>query len=172
MRRLTRSAVLGPALFIGMTLAALPAQAAAPASTTAETITAIPYPPREDPFWWPRSVYQERFGSYDEMYDRRALVLTISSGDGLWQRERRVHLSCSPYRPGSHPHGFAACQQLERAGGVPSRVQASRGTFCTREYDPVTVTARGLWDGRLIRYQNTFSNPCLLRAATGMVYRF
>lgn len=172
MRRLTRPSLLGSALLIGMTLAALPAQAATSAMAPVETGAAavVPFPPGEEPTWWPA------FGDPRNDYGRsrvRSMVLTISPGHRARTKdERRVHLSCAPYRSGDHPYGYTACQQLARAGGQPSQIRSTQGFYCTREYDPVTVTARGLWDGTYIYYQSTFGNSCLLRASTGSVFRF
>ena len=38
------------------------------------------------------------------------------------------------------------------------------------EYDPVTVTATGLWRGTPVRYRHTFSNTCVLHTETGPVF--
>jgi hypothetical protein len=38
------------------------------------------------------------------------------------------------------------------------------------QYDPVTVTATGRWEGRAVRYQHTFGNACLLHVDTGPVF--
>src|SRR5690606_36717851 len=139
MRRLTRPALLSSALLIGMTLAALPAQAATSAPAPVETGTAVvPFPPGEEPTWWPS------FGDPRDDYGRneiRSLVLTISPvRHGQPRNERRVYLSCVPYRSADHPYGYSACQQLARGGGWRSQIGATQCFYCTNVYDPVTVT--------------------------------
>jgi hypothetical protein len=168
MRRLFRLAALGPTLLIGATLAAAP-QASAVTATTAAVSTALgaavgtPPPPVDVQSWWPWNTYTTQ---------RRALALTIIDGHATFEPfERRTVLVCSPNRSG-HPQAWLACGQLARAGGNPAFITPAWGVACTREYDPVTVTANGVWDGRLIRYQQTFANSCTLGVATGAVYRY
>ena len=37
-------------------------------------------------------------------------------------------------------------------------------------YAPVTVQARGQWNGRPVEYRETFSNGCVMGARTGAVF--
>ncbi|WP_345028569.1 SSI family serine proteinase inhibitor [Kutzneria kofuensis] len=37
-------------------------------------------------------------------------------------------------------------------------------------YDPVTVSATGVWDGVTVDYRKTFPNQCKLRLRTGSVF--
>ncbi|MCG5214267.1 SSI family serine proteinase inhibitor [Streptosporangium soli] len=156
MRRFARLAALGPALLIGATLAT-----ATPAAAATEGVTT---PPPGDVFsWWP---WQPEYSP------RRTLTLTISeSWQSYDQPDRRVQLVCSPRHSG-HPNAWSACIQLARANGNPAYLRPTWGLACTREYNPVTVTANGVWDGNYIRYQRTFANSCTLNATTGSVYRF
>ncbi|MEV0374074.1 SSI family serine proteinase inhibitor [Streptomyces sp. NPDC050636] len=98
----------------------------------------------------------------------RALFLTVSGYGGTWIRG--VQLNCPDTR-GSHPHGAAACEALTRSGGDLNRLpEESRP--CTKEYDPVSVTASGTWNGISVDWQKRFPSPCTLEAATGAVFRF
>lgn len=77
-------------------------------------------------------------------------------------------------RPGgSHPRAGEACADLRRAGGdfdhLPGDPQAQ---FCTLEYRPVIASARGVWEGRSVRWAHTYGNRCALRVATGPVFDF
>jgi hypothetical protein len=60
---------------------------------------------------------------------------------------------------------------LNRAQGDPDMIRVRQG-FCRRDYDPVKATATGVWNRRPIRYERTFSNPCTMRNATGVVFSF
>ncbi|GAA5041136.1 hypothetical protein HNP84_002421 [Thermocatellispora tengchongensis] len=190
MRRLTRPAILGPALLTGMTLTAA-ALAAAPANAasapSAPAVTSIPFPPGEEPAGWPRphrwwetpapwwSAPRPAPGwpvpNHNTVRGTRQLVLTITPGRDSRRPGRQVVLSCAPFSPG-HPNAVAACAELSRSGGLPGAMRTHSGLVCTHEYNPVTASASGTWDGRYIRYQHTFSNMCRMHAATGAVYRF
>ncbi|MCC3767770.1 subtilase-type protease inhibitor [Streptomyces sp. UNOC14_S4] len=96
------------------------------------------------------------------------LILTVSGGQNTWTRG--VQLSC-PEENGPHPHGAAACAALWRAQGEPGAVIGD-GHRCTREYDPVTATAEGDWNGRPVVWHKTYPNACALDAAKGPLFRF
>ncbi|MEV0144098.1 MULTISPECIES: SSI family serine proteinase inhibitor [unclassified Nonomuraea] len=64
-----------------------------------------------------------------------------------------------------------ACIALERAGGDPARLPSRTDAVCTMEYNPVRVSALGIWAGRPVRYERTFSNGCEMSAATGSVFQ-
>ncbi|GLW06279.1 hypothetical protein Misp01_14090 [Microtetraspora sp. NBRC 13810] len=161
MRRLTQLAVLGSALIIGMTMATASAQATAAGPET-RTVAADPFPPvdwlgGDDWDFHPRPGY-------------RVLELTTrDSFNGRW-RERSVTLWCNPARPG-HPYRWAACNEVSGVGGNPGFL-TPQPAACPRIYAPVNARAQGTWNGRTIRFQQTFGNRCLLNAATGAVFRF
>ncbi|MFB9678002.1 SSI family serine proteinase inhibitor [Streptosporangium vulgare] len=94
------------------------------------------------------------------------LTLTIEKQG----RTRTARLACTPVY-GTHPRGPEACELLSRARGNPAYVRLPF-MACPRYYDPVTVSATGTWNGRYIRYRQTFSNQCELRAATGAIFSF
>ncbi|MFF7725072.1 SSI family serine proteinase inhibitor [Streptomyces sp. NPDC008001] len=95
-------------------------------------------------------------------------LLTVSGSQDTWIRG--VHLSC-PDATGHHPHAAEACAVLHRAEGDPDRVTGTEHE-CTRQYDPVTATAEGEWNGRPVVWHKTFPNACALDVATGPVFRF
>ncbi|MEV4442908.1 SSI family serine proteinase inhibitor [Streptomyces sp. NPDC049577] len=104
----------------------------------------------------------------DEDRNHGRLFLTVSGSQNTWIRG--VRLSC-PEPRGHHPHAAEACERLRLAQGRPDALPMER-RLCTREYDPVTATAEGDWNGRPVTWRKTFPNACALEAATGAVFRF
>ncbi|GAA2630733.1 SSI family serine proteinase inhibitor [Streptomyces axinellae] len=102
-------------------------------------------------------------------HDAKGVFLTVSGSGHTWIRG--VTLECEPAPHGRHPRAGEACAALDRAGGNPESLPGGRGR-CTKEYDPVTVSARGTHGGRPVSWQKTFSNACTLHAATGPVFDF
>ncbi|MFI7102201.1 SSI family serine proteinase inhibitor [Streptomyces sp. NPDC050161] len=96
------------------------------------------------------------------------LFLTISGAEDTWIRG--VLLRC-PDTTGHHPHHDAACSELTWARGDLDALRGEQHA-CTKEYDPVTVAARGTWRGALVEWHRTFANACTMDAATGSVFRF
>ncbi|GII79325.1 hypothetical protein Sru01_43070 [Sphaerisporangium rufum] len=105
--------------------------------------------------------------------DRTARVFILSRHRGTrpFPADRVVTLRCMPVG-GTHPRAAAACRTLATVRGNVASLNVSPSANCTRIYDPVTVTAVGIWDGRQYRLQRTFGNPCMLRAYTGVVFQF
>ncbi|NUP04419.1 MAG: protease inhibitor SIL-V5 [Nonomuraea sp.] len=83
--------------------------------------------------------------------------------------DRHGVLDCTPGQV--LPANDAACAALEQVGGNPARLSGRTDVFCTTDYDPVSVEARGVWDGTRYRYSQTFSNACQLAVTTGPVFR-
>ncbi|MFJ6752339.1 MULTISPECIES: SSI family serine proteinase inhibitor [unclassified Streptomyces] len=96
------------------------------------------------------------------------LFLTVSGSGNTWIRG--VQLVC-PDTLGSHPEGVAACDALIGAAGDLNRLPGDPRA-CTREYDPVTATAKGTWQGRPVEWTKSYPNSCTLESATGAVFRF
>lgn len=80
---------------------------------------------------------------------------------------RQVSLSCAP-TGGSHPSPRRACEQLNAARGRAEHVPPAGG-MCTTEYDPVTVSASGVWRGQRREYRQEFPNHCTAVRDTGGV---
>jgi hypothetical protein len=81
-----------------------------------------------------------------------------------------VHLHCEP-TGGDHPHAAQACDDLLRSDGDVQAVEDTDG-FCTLEYDPVHVTARGTWRGERVDFAHTYPNGCVMHTDTGVVFDF
>ncbi|NUW45108.1 serine protease [Nonomuraea rhodomycinica] len=90
--------------------------------------------------------------------DRRVFVIIVG--------DKGTVLSCRQRSP------KPACVALERAGGDPARLPSRTDAVCTMEYNPVRVSALGVWGGRPVRYERTFSNSCQMQAAMGPLSQF
>ena len=99
------------------------------------------------------------------------MMLSVSTGERVRPDARRVVLQCHP-AGGDHPKAVAACMRLASRGGQFATLNAHPNRPCVLLHAPVTVTASGSWRGRLVRYQETFGNSCVLRAKTGPVFQF
>ncbi|WP_069884496.1 SSI family serine proteinase inhibitor [Streptomyces luteocolor] len=100
---------------------------------------------------------------------QRGLFLTVSGSDNTWIRGVLLH--CEPEPSGHHPQAAKACEALAEAGGdldaLPEDPHA-----CTKEFDPVTVSVTGTYQGRTIGWHKTYPNACTMDADTGYVFRF
>ncbi|MEU5777769.1 SSI family serine proteinase inhibitor [Streptomyces venezuelae] len=100
---------------------------------------------------------------------KRGLFLTVSGAENTWVRGVLLH--CVPEPAGAHPRAAEACEALALARGdfdeLPDDPRA-----CTKEFDPVTATATGSYDGKAISWHKTYPNACALAADTGVVFRF
>ncbi|GAA4081064.1 protease inhibitor [Streptomyces shaanxiensis] len=97
------------------------------------------------------------------LYAPSALVLTLAHGETATMTTpvRAVTLSCSPTASGTHPDAMSACVELRGVGGDFDALRARDGVLCTKQYDPVIVTVDGVWQGKRVSYERTFSNECV-----------
>jgi hypothetical protein len=100
------------------------------------------------------------------LYAPSAVVLAVAHGEGDASVLRAAALSCAPTAQGTHPDPKAACAALAATGGSLNELLAApdRGRACPMHYDPVTVTADGVWKGSRISWKHTFSNACTMSA--------
>ncbi|MEV5505417.1 SSI family serine proteinase inhibitor [Streptomyces orinoci] len=101
--------------------------------------------------------------------ERGSLFLTVSGAGNTWIRGLR--LVCPSPGRSHHPHAAEACAGLSAAHGRLDALTGDR-QLCTKEYDPVTATADGDWQGMVVHWRKDYPNACLLDAATGTVFRF
>ncbi|MFJ9418132.1 MULTISPECIES: subtilase-type protease inhibitor [unclassified Streptomyces] len=109
------------------------------------------------------------------LYAPTELVLTVGKGESRATAtvERAVTLSCMPRATGSHPDPRAACSQLRAVAGDFTAVTGEvTQRLCTKEWDPVVVTADGVWQGHRVSYTYTFANSCTMNGGQGSVFRF
>lgn len=98
------------------------------------------------------------------------LVLTLAQGEDPVPVTARRTLTCQPIG-GSHPRAAAACADLTRSNGNFTQLPGDPDNpGCPRDYQPVTVTARGHWQGKAIKFVHTYANQCVLSALTGPVF--
>ncbi|WP_309050005.1 SSI family serine proteinase inhibitor [Streptomyces sp.] len=103
------------------------------------------------------------------LYAPSALVLTIGEGEdpATATVTRAVTLNCAPTPSGTHPAPEEACAELAAADGNFTNLTATgEDRPCTREWNPVTVTGDGVWQGRRVTWSETYGNPCELSART------
>ena len=98
-----------------------------------------------------------------------SLVLMVVSPDGS---ARSTVLECYPSVGGSHPDAASACQELGAVGGAFDSLSADPQSACPAVYAPVSASAFGVWCGRQVSWERTFSNSCVLRTTTGSVFAF
>ncbi|MER6289583.1 SSI family serine proteinase inhibitor [Streptomyces sviceus] len=95
------------------------------------------------------------------------LYLMVTTGDGRSSDTRGTLLLCDP--PQGHSRAAEACAQLDSVGGDIDALPTA-DVYCPMLYAPVTVQARGQWNGRPVEYRQTFSNDCVMGARTGAVF--
>ncbi|MFF8837308.1 subtilase-type protease inhibitor [Streptomyces sp. NPDC015130] len=113
----------------------------------------------------------------ESLYAPSALVLTVGEGSDPSSGTvlRAVTLTCAPTASGTHPAPEEACTELAAAeGDFTSLTDLREGRPCTREWNPVSITGDGVWQGRRVAWSATYGNPCELRARTagGAVFGF
>jgi hypothetical protein len=113
----------------------------------------------------------------DSIYAPSALVLTVGRGTDAATAavQRAVVLECAPRPRGTHPAAASACGQLTSVGGRFEqliRTEGSTGTMCTKIWDPVVITAEGVWKGQRVAWQHTFANSCTMKGTGGSVFAF
>ncbi|MER5791576.1 SSI family serine proteinase inhibitor [Streptomyces sp. NPDC001980] len=96
------------------------------------------------------------------------LYLTVTKGESQSGDARGAILLCDP--PEGYSRAAEACAELAAAGGDIARITPAKDAMCPMVYAPVTVQARGQWNGRPIEYRETFSNSCQMAARTGPVF--
>lgn len=95
------------------------------------------------------------------------LDLTVTRGVAQTGYPRHTLLLCDP--PLGSRHAAEACAELAAADGDIGRIPPKR-IFCTMIFAPVTVHARGRWNGRPVDFQETYSSKCVMNGRTGAVF--
>ncbi|MFD3699170.1 subtilase-type protease inhibitor [Streptomyces sp. NPDC058646] len=123
---------------------------------------------------WPGAAGAAPSGA-GSLFAPSALVLAVAEGDDAETGTvlRAVTLVCAPAPGGTHPDPVAACAELRSSAAQPDALtEAAPDTACTREWNPMTVTADGVWEGRRFSYDHTFGNPCGLRSTSSILFDF
>ncbi|MFK4144699.1 protease inhibitor [Streptomyces sp. NPDC004065] len=108
------------------------------------------------------------------LYAPSALVLTVGHGTDAAAAtpERAVTLTCAPGASGTHPAAADACAELRAAGGDFEALTTPGDVVCTKIWNPVVVTAQGVWQGKRVSYERTYANECVKNAAASSVFAF
>lgn len=94
------------------------------------------------------------------------MVVTVKAVDAA---PRTATLTCGPVG-GTHKAAAEACAALAAAGGNPADITPA-DIMCTMEYAPVKVKVLGRWQGKPVRYSETFSNNCRAAAEGGVLFQ-
>ncbi|GAA3414411.1 SSI family serine proteinase inhibitor [Streptosporangium vulgare] len=70
------------------------------------------------------------------------------------------------------PKAREACVALAPKDGDVGKFTPPARTFCPWLYEPVTISAVGVWDDRFSLSSQTFGNSCLLSSSLGAVAGF
>jgi hypothetical protein len=98
-----------------------------------------------------------------------SLTLTATT-DG--QAPHVVELTCDPVA-GTHPDAELACMQLDQVNGdIASMPGTEAHIFCPMIFQPIRVTATGVWRGRTVLFQDSYTNSCERDNKTGNLFRF
>ncbi|MEV4642248.1 SSI family serine proteinase inhibitor [Actinoplanes sp. NPDC049548] len=100
---------------------------------------------------------------------RSTLALMVQGPNS--QQARITLLTCGP-AAGTHPRSADACATVATVDGDLAALDVQPDGFCTREYQPVTATATGFWQGRPVLYGETFPNRCEMLRETGALFDF
>ncbi|MFB9388457.1 subtilase-type protease inhibitor [Streptomyces coeruleoprunus] len=148
---LRRAAVCGAVAAMALTTLA-PAASAAPAAAEARTDTR----------------------AEARLYAPSALVLTVAQGESAAYSTplRAVTLTCMPSPGGTHPSPQAACDALREVNGEFGALRSDSQRACIKIYDPVVVTAQGVWEGQRVSFERTFGNSCVMGAEGTSVFAF
>ncbi|WP_306191103.1 MULTISPECIES: protease inhibitor [unclassified Streptomyces] len=113
-------------------------------------------------------------GASASLYAPSALVLTVGHGDSAATAtpERAVTLTCAPAASGTHPAAVEACAELRGVSGDFDALTVGGDALCTKEYNPVVITAAGVWQGKRVSYERTFANECVKNASVTSVFAF
>ncbi len=108
------------------------------------------------------------------LYAPSALVLTVAKGETATHSTplRAVTLTCVPSPGGTHPAAQDACATLWDVEGEFKALRGDEQRACIKIYDPVVVTAQGVWEGRRVDFERTYGNTCELNVEGTSVFSF
>ncbi|HET6355532.1 subtilase-type protease inhibitor [Streptomyces sp.] len=104
------------------------------------------------------------------LYAPSALVLTIGMGETAETAtvSRAVTLTCAPRPDGTHPAAAAACTELFIVDGQFSALgEKTSHKMCTRQWNPVVISAQGVWQGKRVDWSAMYGNPCEMEGSMG-----
>jgi hypothetical protein len=81
---------------------------------------------------------------------------------------RLAVLTCEP-TGGTHPRAAQACDEIAKVAGDIAAIPASGG--CVDVWEPVTITARGTWQGKALDFTEEQTSVGCAMASHGVVFR-
>lgn len=81
---------------------------------------------------------------------------------------RTATLTCQPVG-GTHKSATDACAVLAAAAGNPAAIPPA-DLMCTMEYAPVKVKVAGRYNGKSVKFKETFSNGCRSSVEGGALF--
>ncbi|MFH9727838.1 SSI family serine proteinase inhibitor [Streptomyces sp. NPDC017254] len=100
------------------------------------------------------------------------ILLTAARTQGGTEKVDAVWLGCAGQAGVGHPYREDACEALAAADGDFDALRGEPQGFCTAEYAPVTLTARGTYEDRTVDWSRTYPNNCEAVRDTGAVFWF
>lgn len=104
----------------------------------------------------------------DQPSPKGVLQLTLTPVNG--GSTTTVTLFCN-WDGGTHPTPKEACDSLRAVNGEFTALPDTGG-FCPLIFDPHTARATGIWQDRLVSYEETFGNRCFAAVGTDNVFNF
>lgn len=101
-----------------------------------------------------------------QVTSQNSFTLSVTSA-ATGETIAEASLTCAS-NGGSHPDPVTACEQLSRADGRIEDIPEDPGP-CTKEFNPVILSATGTWNGESRDYKQEFANRCVAVRATGGV---
>ncbi|WP_371634719.1 subtilase-type protease inhibitor [Streptomyces zaomyceticus] len=100
------------------------------------------------------------------------ILLAAARTQGESEKVDIVWLDCPGQTGAGHPYKEDACKALDAADGDFDTLRGEPQGICTTEYAPVTLTARGAYEGRTVDWTKTYPNNCEAVRDTGAVFWF
>lgn len=94
------------------------------------------------------------------------LSVTTSSGYTY-----SADLTCFP-TGGTHSTPWSACSALKKAKGDLDKLRPQDWKVCTKEYNPVILSAKGHWKGDKVTWAKMFGNECEGHQETSGIFDF
>ncbi|WP_439661532.1 SSI family serine proteinase inhibitor [Lentzea sp. HUAS TT2] len=95
------------------------------------------------------------------------LILSVQQELGSFDN---TLLNCDP-ASGPHKNAKTACDDLAPVNGDFTRLPQAEA-LCTMELNPTKAKLHGTWRGKKVDFEETFSNPCVMRVNTAKVFDF
>ena len=93
------------------------------------------------------------------------LTVTVKTTTGP---AKSATLTCQPIG-GTHKAAADACALLTAAAGDPAAIPPA-DLMCTMEYAPVKVKVVGKFNGKAVKFKETFSNSCRTSVEGGALF--